>query len=61
MLGEIIIEGIAMKSILSLVTLAFAFAITAPALAEDEPTTKADCEKVEGMMWDEASGKCVKK
>lgn len=50
-----------MKSILSLAALGLAFAITTPALAEDEPTTKADCEKAEGMMWDEASGKCVKK
>ena len=50
-----------MKSILSLVALGLAFAITAPALAEDEPTTQADCEKMEGMKWDEESGKCVKK
>ena len=50
-----------MKSILTLVAVTFAFAIAAPALAEDAPTTKADCDKVEGMMWDEASGTCVKK
>ena len=35
--------------------------LTAPAFAEDAPTTKADCEKMEGMMWDEATSKCVKK
>ena len=50
-----------MKSILSLVALGLAMALSAPAIAEDEPTTKADCEKMDGMMWDEESGKCVKK
>ncbi len=49
-----------MKTILSLVALGLAVAVAAPAIAE-EPTTKADCEKMEGMMWDEATGKCVKK
>jgi len=50
-----------MKSVLALVALGLAFAFTVPAFAEDPPTTKADCEKMEGMMWDEATGKCVKK
>ena len=50
-----------MKRVLSLVALGLAMAFAAPAIAEDEPTTKADCEKMDGMMWDEASGKCVKK
>jgi hypothetical protein len=48
-----------MKSILSLVALGLAFAVAAPAIAE-EPTTKADCEKMQGMEWDESAGKCVK-
>jgi len=48
-----------MKSILSLVTLGLAFAFTAPALAEDEPTTKEDCEKKQGYEWDESQSKCV--
>ena len=50
-----------MKSILSLVALGLAFAVAAPSFAEDAATTKADCEKMEGMQWDEAAGKCVKK
>jgi len=50
-----------MKSILSLVALGLAVAVAAPAFAEEAPITKADCEKMEGMMWDEATGKCVKK
>ncbi len=50
-----------MKGILALVALGLAVAITAPAFAQDEPITKADCEAMEGMVWDEASGKCVKK
>jgi len=48
-----------MKSILSLVALGLVLAVTGPALAEDEPTTKADCEKMQGMEWDESQGKCV--
>jgi len=52
-----------MKSILSLVALGLAVVLavvlTAPAFAEHH--TKAECEKLEGMMWDEATGKCVKK
>lgn len=48
-----------MKSILSLVALGIAMAVTAPAFAKHH--TKAECEKLEGMAWDEATGKCVKK
>ncbi len=49
-----------MKSILALAALGLAFAVAAPALAADEPTTKADCEKMQGMEWDEDAKKCVK-
>ncbi len=49
-----------MKSILSLVALGLALAVAGPAFAADEPTTKADCEKIQGMEWDESAGKCVK-
>jgi len=50
-----------MKSLLSLMALGFAFAVTAPALAEDPPpTTKADCEKTPDMEWDADTGKCVR-
>ena len=48
-----------MKSILALVALGLAVAFTVPAFADAH--TKADCEKLEGMMWDEATSKCVKK
>lgn len=48
-----------MKSILSLVALSIAMAVTAPAFAKHH--TKAECEKLEGMKWDDATGKCVKK
>ena len=33
-------------------------AFTAPAFAA-EPTTKADCEKMKDMKWDDAAKKCV--
>jgi hypothetical protein len=39
-------------------------AFTAPAFAEDAPaapTTKADCEKMKDMKWDDATKACVKK
>jgi len=49
-----------MKSILSLIALSLAVSV-APAFAEDPaPTTKADCDKVQDMEWDESQGKCVK-
>ena len=50
-----------MKSILSLIALGIAVSVAAPAFAEDPaPTTKADCDKVKDMEWDESQGKCVK-
>jgi hypothetical protein len=38
-------------------------AITAPAFAAEPaaPTTKADCEKMKDMKWDDATKACVKK
>jgi hypothetical protein len=39
-------------------------AFSAPAFAEDAPaapTTKADCEKMKDMTWDDATKACVKK
>ena len=49
-----------MKSVLSLVVLGLAMAVTAPAIAEDVPTTQADCEAMDGMQWDEETGTCIK-
>jgi hypothetical protein len=47
-----------MKRVFLLVALAVAVAVVAPALAGHH--TKAECEKLEGMKWDEATEKCVK-
>ena len=37
------------------------FAVTAPAFAADAPKTKAECEKMKDMKWDDATKACVKK
>lgn len=50
-----------MKSILSLIALGLAVSVAAPAFAEDAPPkTKAECQKTQGMEWDESQGKCVR-
>ncbi len=38
-------------------------AVSAPAFAAEPaaPTTKADCEKMKDMKWDDAKKACVKK
>ncbi len=51
-----------MKTLVSLLVLSIAVAFTAPAFAaEPAPTTKADCEKMKDMKWDDATKTCVKK
>jgi hypothetical protein len=42
---------------------AIAFGAVAPsiALAKDAPKTKAACEKISTMKWDDATKQCVKK
>jgi hypothetical protein len=42
---------------------AVAFDALAPsiAMAKDAPKTKAACEKLSTMKWDDGSAKCVKK
>jgi hypothetical protein len=53
--------GNTMKTIISLLVMSFAVAITAPAFAQDPaPATKADCDKAKGT-WDDATGKCTVK
>ena len=37
------------------------FAVMAPAFAADAPKTKAECEKMKDMKWDDATKACVKK
>ena len=52
------------KKLLSTAILAaIAFGAVAPgiAMAKGAPKTKAACEKIATMKWDDASSKCVKK
>jgi hypothetical protein len=38
------------------------FALAAPIVeAKSAPKTKAECEKLANMKWDDATSKCVKK
>ena len=51
-----------MKSLLSLLVLGLAVALTAPAFAADAtkvPMTKADCDKTKDMKWDKATAACI--
>ena len=51
-----------MKSLLSLLVLGLAVALTAPAFAADAPKvpmTKADCDKTKDMKWDKATAACI--
>ena len=52
-----------MSKILSTAILAgLMFGLAAPIVqAKDAPKTKADCEKISTMKWDDATSKCVKK
>jgi hypothetical protein len=36
-------------------------AVSAPVFAADPPKTKAECEKMTDMKWDDAKKACVKK
>ena len=51
------------KKILSTAVLAgVLFGLAAPiAQAKSAPKTKAECEKITTMKWDESASKCVKK
>jgi hypothetical protein len=49
------------KIVSSAIVAAMLFAFTAPAFAADVPKTKADCEKIKDMKWDDAKKACVKK
>ncbi len=52
-----------MSKILSTAILAgLMFGLAAPIVeAKSAPKTKADCEKIATMKWDDATSKCVKK
>jgi hypothetical protein len=45
----------------AVVAAGFLFSATGPASAAGEPKTKAACEKMKGMAWDDATKKCAKK
>lgn len=50
------------KKLLSTIILAaVAFGVAAPAMAKGAPKTKAACEKISTMKWDDGTSKCVKK
>jgi hypothetical protein len=51
-----------MKSIISMMALAFALSLTGPAVAGDvsAATDKASCDKA-GGMWDDSAKKCSEK
>ena len=49
-----------MKSLATAVALSLAAAVAAPAFAQTTttPTNKADCEKMAGKKWDDATKTC---
>ena len=49
------------KLMTAAVLAAVAFGVAAPAMAKGAPKTKAACEKISTMKWDDAGAKCVKK
>lgn len=51
-----------MKSVLTVMALSIAVAVSAPAFAQgSKAKTQAECEKMEGMRWDPGSKQCLKK
>jgi hypothetical protein len=57
------LEKNAMKSILTVVALSFAAAVSAPAFAQttSTPSTQAECEKMADKRWDDQSKTCLPK
>jgi hypothetical protein len=45
----------------STIVAALLLIFTVPAFAADAPKTKAECEKMKDMKWDDATKACVKK
>jgi hypothetical protein len=45
----------------TVIAAALVIAFAAPAFAADAPKTKAECEKMKDMKWDDATKACVKK
>jgi hypothetical protein len=51
-----------MKSVLAVLALSIAAAVTAPAFAQTPPApTRVDCEKMQDKKWDEGSKTCLPK
>lgn len=52
-----------MKTLMTVAALSIMAAVTAPAFAQTKqnPPTQAECEKLQGMRWDDSSKTCVKK
>jgi hypothetical protein len=51
-----------MKSILTVMALSIAAAVSAPAFAQTStPTTQAECEKMADKKWDDGSKMCLPK
>jgi hypothetical protein len=50
------------KKLMGTVILAgLALGLAAPVMAKSAPKTKAECQKITTMKWDDASAKCVKR
>jgi hypothetical protein len=51
-----------MKSLLTVLALSIAAAVTAPAFAQTpKPVTQAECEKMQDKRWDDGSKTCLPK
>ena len=52
-----------MKSLLAVLALSIAAAVTAPAFAQTTPPaqTRVDCEKMQDKKWDDSSKTCLPK
>jgi hypothetical protein len=57
------VEKHPMKSLLAVVALSIAAAVTAPAFAQTKPPapTQVDCQKMKDKKWDEGSKTCLPK
>jgi len=54
-------DQMSLRILSTAIVAAIAIASTVPAFAADAPKTKAECEKMKDMKWDDAMKACVKK
>jgi hypothetical protein len=52
LMGTVVLAGL---------VLGLAAPVMAPVMAKSAPKTKAECQKITTMKWDDSSAKCVKK